>query len=969
MAYLDKKVDKDTRRLIKHLTGFEEDSENFQTSVQFALSNFRFHRFLNVDSHKLDRTIDGVCEKFAVHSQPEKKEAFKKLTDSFLNSPLSSGESHTKTDVHYGLLSLLLNLSDSPVNHSFQERQATPKQEKDEFDWGKYLLEGIEIPRYYHYSSDEDWSDDEATSQQPANDTGIKDAQPEEVPRALELAGSPLHSGKEWIAQNVMVQYWHGEVEKGMWSSYPASNIGRKWEKHLYETQPFFQLGTKTMMTEAQIVRETIWLFCGATDGFVYKLQDGRIRCNPEIQVSHLTPNALYSLLNQFVRFGQMMYHLRGFIEDTICSPGSHQDSDHRMSQTMQAFASSMSKFLQREFQTQLCKIEKQVMEQEQSVTLIELKERLFCELEQVSALHEIYEMGVVDSNGNAAVLLTTMYDKILLLQTNTMEAVDKRKVCLILGLFIQSIRPYLEIIDGWISNGTLTDPANEFIISRNKEVKTESCDFWEKGYTFHSIPAEQQDTESKDQQVSAPSQQEVQDVEVGIPGFLEPILYKIVLGGKSMDLLDSLRRLTGTAVEKSQDRTPMFDQFVSSMCELWKLDNAISQVESQDEDDSTVVSLVSMATDSSKLLQQNAMMQSKKYDIKPKRSEPDGLYHKLLAVFQERPLDIQVAMYRCLYPHIDTKCTRSSRQLVELLKSQHKLLDYLAAVRGYFLMEAGDTMYDFYTEVFEKLRLQEHWQDVTYLNLALQEALQAHHAEDIDRLRVSVEPVGRTGRLLINALDGLTLHYKVPWPIDVVLNDRCQRIYNEIFSLLLQVKRAKYCLDQLRFTDLLSTLHAEPTPTQSANAHRVQLLRVHLMHFVNVLHNYIMTRILHSTGLEFQQQLTTATDLNQVIEVHNNYIKTIYERCLVNRKMGYVREAIIKVLNLTLNCQKRWDAGVNAITEQSLESMEEEFKKCNYFLSKLFANAVKRGAFPHLEMLAQSLLSTAENEDAYKQK
>ena len=40
----------------------------------------------------------------------------------------------------------------------------------------------------------------------------------------------------------------------------------------------------------------------------------------------------------------------------------------------------------------------------------------------------------------------------------------------------------------------------------------------------------------------------------------------------------------------------------------------------------------------------------------------------------------------------------------------------------------------------------------------------------------------------------------QVPWPVDVVISSKCQAIYNQIFTFLLQVKRAKYCLDELRF-------------------------------------------------------------------------------------------------------------------------------------------------------------------------
>ena len=51
-----------------------------------------------------------------------------------------------------------------------------------------------------------------------------------------------------------------------------------------------------------------------------------------------------------------------------------------------------------------------------------------------------------------------------------------------------------------------------------------------------------------------------------------------------------------------------------------------------------------------------------------------------------------------------------------------------------------------------------------------------------------------------INITDCIKLQFKVPWPVNVVINSQCQQVYNEIFCFLLQIKRAKYCMDELRF-------------------------------------------------------------------------------------------------------------------------------------------------------------------------
>ncbi len=129
----------------------------------------------------------------------------------------------------------------------------------------------------------------------------------------------------------------------------------------------------------------------------------------------------------------------------------------------------------------------------------------------------------------------------------------------------------------------------------------------------------------------------------------------------------------------------------------------------------------------------------------------------------------------------------------------------------------------------------------------------------------------------------------QVPWPVDIVISSECQKIYNQVFLLLLQIKWAKYSLDTLRFSGMSYMSYSGPLKSASCRTfsvcklclflidftgvtkklegsltealkikepinqqiHRMCLLRVKLMHFVNSLHNYITTRVrVHATHL-----------------------------------------------------------------------------------------------------------------------
>ena len=70
--------------------------------------------------------------------------------------------------------------------------------------------------------------------------------------------------------------------------------------------------------------------------------------------------------------------------------------------------------------------------------------------------------------------------------------------------------------------------------------------------------------------------------------------------------------------------------------------------------------------------------------------------------------------------------------------------------------------------------------------------------------------------------------------------------------------------------------------------------------------------QILHSTSLEFQEAADSATDLDSLLLTHENYLGKVLQRCLLHEKAGLVREAILKVLNMALVYQRRWDAGIH---------------------------------------------------------
>uniref|UniRef100_A0A674IY24 Gamma-tubulin complex component n=1 Tax=Terrapene triunguis TaxID=2587831 RepID=A0A674IY24_9SAUR len=922
---LEQEQDRDVRALIRRLTGLREaqggevPGGRFQTALIFAWSNFRFHRFLDVSSHKVERTIEGIYEKLIVHSDLSKAASWKRLIEKFLNSPLPSTE-ETKTDAHYAILSLLLCLSDSPSNTNYVEKPRDKEVEKEEeFDWGKYLMEGEEID-FGPDIDTPDWSEEseeEEDAQQPLSreDSGIQvDRTPQEeqdqnkktVSQVTWKVGEP--DARSWLEQHVVPQYWTGRALRFSHSLHLHSNLAAVWDQHLYSSDPLYMPEERTLVTETQVIRETLWLLSGVKKLFIFQLNEGKVTVRNDIIVTHLTQNCLRSVLEQIAAYGQVVFRLQKFIDEvmghssesvipgTISTPKKTTEPPFR---TYQAFMWALYKYFI-SFKEELTEIEKCIINKDKTVTLSIVVDKLSPRLAQLKVLHKVFSTGVAEvpqvppdtrNVVRASHLLNTLY-KAILEYDNVGEA-SEQTVSLLFSLWVETVRPYLQTVDEWIVHGNLFDPAKEFIIQRNKNVPVNHRDFWYATYTLYSVSEKMENEEKMSDNASASSgsDQAPSSRQHTMVSFLKPVLKQIIMAGKSMQLLKNLQSKDDyprQAASRDAERKSLYTLFLESVQ---------SRLRHGEE------SVPDIITEQQATKQSLIKMQS----IAERHLELDDVHDPLLAInfarlyleqsdFHEKFTGGDVCVDRssesvtcqtfeltlrsCLYPHIDKQYLECCGNLMQTLKKDYRLVEYLQAMRNFFLLEAGDTMYDFYTSIFDKIREKETWQNVSFLNVQLQEAVGQRYPEDSSRLSISFESVDTAKKKLpVHTLDGLTLSYK----------------------------------------------------------------------------------ILHSTGLEFQHQVEEAKDLDQLIKIHYRYLSTIHDRCLLREKVSFVKEAIMKVLNLVLMFADRWQAGLGAWRMESIEKMESDFKNCHMFLVTVLNKAVCRGSFPHLESLAVSLMAGME--------
>uniref|UniRef100_A0A667YC32 Gamma-tubulin complex component n=1 Tax=Myripristis murdjan TaxID=586833 RepID=A0A667YC32_9TELE len=565
---------------------------------------------------------------------------------------------------------------------------------------------------------------------------------------------------------------------------------------------------------------------------FIFQHHDGKVSVRNNVVVTHLTSNCLRSVLEHIAVYGQAVFRLQRFIDEVTgyssepSPPGSSSSHSSKKGseppfRTYQAFVWALYKYFT-SFKEELTTIEKELICKDETVTLSGVLERLSPHLAQIKELHKVFCTGVAEvppetpNVVRASHLLNTLYKAII--EYDSVGEASEQAVALLFSLWTETVRPYLEIVDEWIVHGHLFDPAKEFIIQRNKDVPVNHRDFWYATYTLYSVSETVENDEKLNDAASGSSggDQGSSNRQLTMVSFLKPVLKQIIMAGKSMQLLKNLDCKEAEQSERSSrdaERKSLYTLFLESVqSRLCRPEDSPSDTVSEQQ--ATKRSLIKMQSIVAQHLQIDdvhdpllainfARLYLEQSDFHERFSGGDFIVDRSSQSVTCQTFEL--TLRSCLYPHIERRYIECCGNLMKTLKKDYKLLEYLQAMRNYFLLEAGDTMYDFYTAIFDKVLEKESWQQLSFLNVQLQEAVGQRYPEDSSRLSIFLETIDPARKKQpVNNLDVLTLSYKVPWPVDIVISSECQKIYNQVFLLLLQIKWAKYSLDTLRFNGML---------------------------------------------------------------------------------------------------------------------------------------------------------------------
>ncbi|KAK1718656.1 Spc97/Spc98 family protein [Colletotrichum lupini] len=268
----------------------------------------------------------------------------------------------------------------------------------------------------------------------------------------------------------------------------------------------------------------------------------------------------------------------------------------------------------------------------------------------------------------------------------------------------------------------------------------------------------------------------------------------------------------------------------------------------------------------------------------------------------------------------MQSKYHATSETLKQALFDSCNLESNIGALHHLFLMADGAAADEFCKGIFARLdALRPDWHDRYSLTGLAQEAFSPR--VDTTRLFVTVRIEGQkksvvAGRDLIRtALPEITLQYRLPWPVQLVVTEDTAAQYQAVFTFLMQIRRAIGLIQRNRILEEL----ASRSDVWGSKA-LYYLLRSKLMWFCNCIQTYLATLVLAPYTESLRWKMREAYDVDAMIRLHEAFVKQVIDAACLGRKLDPIRSGILDIMDLAAKLE---DAQSASVAEEAEEQQE----------------------------------------------
>ena len=943
-----KKLNSVTADLIDSLTSFKEECKNYKLCKEFALSQFFHHRFMNIDNTFVMQEVLGLIEKFELHSEYEKADMLKKYQNKFMSLNLTD-TSFSCSNVHYCMIYLLLSLSHNPLETAYTSSNNESKVlvKNDEINWVKYLKDGLDLPPKWESSSEEEFTDEEIET----TVIEVKACSPLRVQKdkLIKVINSTDYCKKSSLLKSLVPCYW-----KNSHRTYDNCEYNRI--KDIASLEPYIPDIEEATTTEYHVIRESIWLLNGLKPLHVFQLENNKYCFNKNVFLTHLTSEGLKEELQSVIECANNRKLVDDFLESTLSfSCLTYQ----AFSSSLRIFLNNFSKYLQRK--------ESKVLQMKETYLLRQFLSEVSGFTKLLNFVSEICKVTVLKKGfkekeileEKVKYLLNSMYNALVDDQLTNLDGDEYSAENILLNLWIQTLKPYIDFIDNWIMTGELVDKFNEFALKTLKEQEIKKS--WQNSVTVN-----------------------LSVLDSSFQWLLNS-LSQIIAAGKSMKILKMLyeksfdhKQEISTHLKNLQNssKVSIFDKWIKSLHS-----NKFIKFRAENEQENSLFVLKVTEGENSNL------KKLLNFSFRNLLQEPSLNQKQVVYEFDQSLIILLKYLHYHLSHFIIAKCLQSSVHLLEVFQESFGLNKAFDQFQNFNFMGWGDVMHHFSTEVFYQFTSSSYSkntfrvEDFLSLNLIMQDSLEGKYFEGninvviecepedkITKEEIKSNPLSFVNKKVIIGTDCIVLDHNIQWPLTLVISKKIQDQYNQIFHYLMKIKHSIYSLESLQVSHIYKEALQYPTDQLEGDSmtirnklHKFSLLRAKMLHLLKNWQSFVMTSVVESEKQKFQEQRKSAKTIDEIIKQHDVFLQKIFTLCLLNNNTKgdkLVQGSLLKIMTLSVAFSRSWQRGCHVVDDVTLRRHEKEFNECSDFLKGILKTVAKRRSMPIFETLAYSVLS-----------
>ncbi|CAO1355674.1 unnamed protein product [Diamesa serratosioi] len=923
--------------LIRNLTGFNDKDKNFNICLDFSWSLIKHHRFLSVNSHEIKREMEGIFEKFRFNNFHEEEKRFRKMYEELISHEICT--EHYEKDVIFSILSLLTNLADSPLHiikvklrenrQIFLEPLEAPALDKELLEMKSQLLVALLEDNIITRQDDDDcdlsdWSDNESdviqvvqTIKDPVEPVQII-VQPHSIFKepVKEIIYKQFESldPEGWLKSHVQNTWWEDKENScEVISHHPGASFCEEWQNHLTnKSLGFIKTTPKSTISEYCIIREILWMFSNPFDCKCFKIIKNEIILsqNPPVTIPSITVNSLQIFLQDFLKRINIMNNLQ---QD--CKRYQQSSS---ISHTYESYIGEIQKYLDHVIEFVVAE-EEIVKNQNETYTLIRLHHKFTSNFELLDMLWDIHSDSLLDSNNYPSHICSSYL--IASLHGHIIYNGFKKKKNLAIVLFLKALKPYLMILHSWwTENYRLEDFKDEFLVKNvldcdsNEIVQRFLVKNKEKSFYLSTVI----------------SNRIVKD------SIIQMLLFYSLKAGYTLniiarlDMIDEMRTMNNRALNIT-----LYDDFMKIILNEIKgfavkqetkeqLDEVIT-IKQEDKKTISMDILENILDDGDDFLMLAFQStfdlineESEQLDDKTAIVNPLELYEKLNEA-SDWLLPLENSISKTIEHLLRQKLSIAERFVMRIYRDEFQVEKHLQDLRNVFFLESNELMHFFYTTLFRDIETGESvWSNPYLLTMSMNQVLSSRNST-ISSTLFSVE-IGKTKRNIfsvMDAIDGLSIHYNVGNNLSNVITPNYIRQYNKVFKFLLKMKYGLWIMNELRFPDFFKK-RPPYAKLQLIDIviKRLALARFWIQYCINSCHNHFMMN-LQSLSKELDARVKKAENISEFIDCHEAFINTSYKYTLLTSENSDIYELIIQMLKLAGVLKNEW---ANVIKDYELD-------------------------------------------------